>query len=123
MIDRQKFNDTFQYFDREVILNIIDIFEQELPERFEKIEKSIREKDFDALAFSAHSLKSVAGTFLAAEPSDLSRKMEERAIQKTGDGMEQLYVRLKAAMEELLRELMVIRSELLSEDPTLQIDQ
>jgi HPt (histidine-containing phosphotransfer) domain-containing protein len=123
MIDRQKFDDTFQYFDKEVILNIIDIFEKELPERFIKIHRNIREKDFDAIAFNAHSLKSVAGTFMATEPTDLARKMEELAIQRNGQGLPEIYEKLKSASEELLRELSEIRKELLSEAPARQNDQ
>ncbi len=119
MIDRQKFDDTFQYFDKEVILNIIDIFEKELPERFEKIHHNILEKDFDALAFNAHSLKSVAGTFMAIEPSNLARKIEEMAIQKADDGLPEVFENLKSASEELLRELKEILREFVSDDHSL----
>jgi HPt (histidine-containing phosphotransfer) domain-containing protein len=120
MIDRKKFDDTFQYFDKEVILNIIDIFEKELPERFEKIQKNIREKDFNALAFNSHSLKSVAGTFMATEPSRLAKKMEELAIRGDEKGLSEVFENLKSATEELLRELTEIRREFLSKDPSPQ---
>ena len=116
MIDRQKFDDTFQYFDKEVILNIIDIFEKELPERLEKIQKNIREGDFYALAFNAHSLKSITGTFLASEPSKLAKKIEELAIRGTSQGLQELCDKLRAAEGELLRELTEIRRELSSKD-------
>ena len=116
MIDRKKFDDTFQYFDKEVILNIIDIFEKELPERFEKIQKNIRENDFDTLAFNAHSLKGVTGTFLASGPARLALEMENLAIRKTGEALPEVYLELESASLELLKELTEIRKELLSKD-------
>ena len=111
MIDRKKFNDTFQYFDREVVLNIIDIFEKELPGRLEKIQENIREKDYEALAFNAHSLKSVTGTFMASEPTKLAKKLEEMAVRQSGQDLPDLFGKLRSALEQLLRELAEIRSE------------
>lgn len=113
MINRQKFDDTFQYFDKEVILNIIDIFEKELPERLRNIRKNIEEKDFDTLAFNAHSLKSNIGTFLAAEPTRIVKKMEELAIRKKDKALVETYARLESASMELLNELKEIRKEFL----------
>ncbi len=119
MIDRQKFNDSFQYYDKETILGIIDLFEKELPGRFEKIRKDILENDFDALAFNVHSLKSVSGLFMASEQSKLAGKMEEMAISRNTQGLQELYIKLKSFTEELLRELIVIREELsCSDTPT-----
>jgi HPt (histidine-containing phosphotransfer) domain-containing protein len=116
MIDRQKFNDTFQYFDKDVILNIIDLFEKGLPERFENIRKNILENDFDALAFNVHSLKGVTGSFMAAEPSELAKMIEELALKKTNQGLSELFKKLQFSTEELLIELRIIRQELLSAD-------
>ena len=116
MIDRQKFNDVFQYFDKDVILNIIDVFEKELPERLKQIQKNIRENDFDTLAFNAHSLKGVTGTFLASGPAGLALEMENLAIRKTGEALPEVYLELESASLELLKELTEIRKELLSKD-------
>jgi HPt (histidine-containing phosphotransfer) domain-containing protein len=114
MIDRQKFNEIFQYFDKEVILNIIDLFEKELPVRLEKIQKNILEKDFEALAFNAHSMKSVAGTFMVSAPAELAGRMEELARQGTVQGLQEVYEELKASAEDLLGELIGIRREFAS---------
>jgi HPt (histidine-containing phosphotransfer) domain-containing protein len=116
MIDRKKFDDTFQYYDKDVILDIISIFEKELPGRLEKIHHNILEQDLAALAFNAHSLKSVAGTFMATEPAGLAMKMEQLATQGIPGELPQLFAALKSASEELLRELLEIRRELLNED-------
>jgi HPt (histidine-containing phosphotransfer) domain-containing protein len=112
MIDRKKFNDSFQYYDKETILSIIDLFEKELPGRFEKIRKNVLENDFEALFFNIHSLKNVSGLFMAPEQAELVGKMEEMAICRTNQDMQVLYTKLKSATEELLSELIVIRKEL-----------
>ncbi len=120
MIDRQKFNDTFQYFDKETILNIIELFETGFPERFEKIQRNILENDFDSLAFNVHSLKGLIASFMAAVPLELAKTMEELALSKTDQGLPELYEKLQSSTEELLNELRVIRQELLSGDNPLK---
>ena len=119
IIDRQKFDDTFRYFDKEVVLEIITIFEKELPERLEKLQKNIREKDYPALIFNAHSLKSVVGTFMATEPLQLAKKFEELAMQHDDKGLPEAFDNLKASSELLLRDLTEIRRELIADDPSL----
>jgi HPt (histidine-containing phosphotransfer) domain-containing protein len=114
MIDKQKFNDTYKYLDNETILILIDLFEKELPERFEKIRKNILENDFDTLAFNVHSLKGVTGSFMASGPSELAKMMEELAHNRTSQDLPELYKKLQSSTEELLIELRIIRQELLS---------
>ncbi|MGA3015097.1 MAG: hypothetical protein ABSD71_13805 [Bacteroidales bacterium] len=116
MIDRQKFKDAFQYYDKEAILSIIDLFEKGLPERFEKINKNILENDFDALAFNSHSLKSVTALFMDSEQAAVLIKMEEIAMSKKNSGLLELYKKVKSSTEELLKDLNVIRQELTSTD-------
>jgi HPt (histidine-containing phosphotransfer) domain-containing protein len=116
MIDRQKFKDSFQYYDKEAILTIIDLFEKGLPERFEKINKNIVENDFDALAFNSHSLKSVTALFMDSEQAALLIKMEEMALSKKNSGLQELYNKVKSSTEELLKDLNVIRLEMVSEN-------
>jgi HPt (histidine-containing phosphotransfer) domain-containing protein len=112
MIDRQKFDETFQYFDKDVILDIIAIYEEELPGRLEKIYGNIRDKDFENLAFNAHSLKSVTGAFMDPNPTELARIIEEQAINLIDQDLEILYEKLKSTSEDLARELAEIKQTL-----------
>jgi HPt (histidine-containing phosphotransfer) domain-containing protein len=116
MIDRQKFKDSFQYYDKEAILTIIDLFEKGLPERFEKINKNIVENDFDALAFNSHSLKSVTALFMDSEQAALLINLEEMALGKKNSGLQELYNKVKSSTDELLKDLIVIRLEMVSEN-------
>lgn len=116
MIDRQKFKDAFQYYDKEAILSIIDLFEKGLPERFDKIRKNIHDNDFDALAFNSHSLKSVTALFMDSEQVALLIKLEEMAMSKNNSRLQELYTKVKSSTDELLMDLNIIRQELTSED-------
>jgi len=116
MIDRQKFKDAFQYYDKDVIISIIDLFEKGLPERFEKINKNIIENDFDALAFNSHSLKSITTLFMDSEQVALLIKLEEMAMRKKDSGLQELYTKVKSSTDELLKDLNIIRQEMTSTD-------
>jgi HPt (histidine-containing phosphotransfer) domain-containing protein len=112
MIDRRRFDDTFKYYDKDVIFNIIGLFEKELPARLEKIQMNIQEMDFEAIEFNVHSLKSITGTFMATEFAELMRTLEEMARHKRPLGLSELFEKLKIASYELVKELNEIKSEL-----------
>ena len=112
MIDRQKLNDTFQYYDKDVIINIIDLFEKELPGRLKIIEKNILAQDFESLIFNVHSLKSIAGSFMDYQFSELAGTIENQANLKNHHEIQELFERLKSSSNDLLAELIAIRKEL-----------
>jgi HPt (histidine-containing phosphotransfer) domain-containing protein len=112
MIDHKKFDETFQYFDNDVILSIIDLYEKELPGRLDLINKNILEKDFEHLEFNAHSLKSVTGAFMDPVPADLARKLEENARNRVDQDLDGIYAELKLASEALLKELKEMKGTL-----------
>ena len=111
MINREKFDETFHYFDKDVIVNIIDLFEKGLSERLMKIQKNIHEQDFDDLVVNVHSLKSVTGPFMAVAPYELICRIEELADQGSNQDLQELYEKLKSSMDELVIELTEIRKE------------
>ncbi|MCX6287273.1 MAG: Hpt domain-containing protein [Bacteroidetes bacterium] len=112
MIDHQKLNQNFQYFDKETIIEIIDIFFSEYPERVEKITKNIQEGDFIQLKFNTHSLKGVVANFQDPLTIELSRKFDEMAKNHLSSGLSQVFEELKSASEKLLEELNALKTEL-----------
>lgn len=114
MIDRIKLKENFQYFDKEIIIEIIDIFESEYQERFTNLEKNLMEKDFIQLKFNAHSLKGVVANFMDPETIELSRKLDEMAKNKEETGLQEIYTRLKTSCDSLLEELIQMRKDLTS---------
>jgi len=105
VIDWDQFNENFQYYDKEIIKEVINIFVEEHDDRIMTLEKNIREKDFSALAFNAHSLKSVISNYMAPQAFELTRRLEELGKNNSEEGIEDLFTDLKIIIEELLLEL------------------
>ncbi len=91
MIDKKQFLENFQYFDNEVVLEIINIFIDEYPERMETLRKNINEKDFDQIKFNAHSLKGVVANFVAPEVQEIAKQLEIKGNNKDLTDVETLY--------------------------------
>jgi HPt (histidine-containing phosphotransfer) domain-containing protein len=79
MINKQLFLDTFKVFDREVVVEIINIFFEEYPLRMENMDKNIADKNYKDLAFNAHSLKGVVSNFASPVLFELAREVEKMA--------------------------------------------
>ncbi len=114
MIDRAKFNENFQYFDKEIIVEIIDIFISEYDERYAKLRKNVEERDFASLKFNAHSLKGVIANFMDPVTIDQSRILDEMSRDKIETGLTELFIDLEKNSERLLEELKTIKRELTS---------
>ena len=114
MIDREKFNANFQYFDKDIIVEIIDIFISEYDERFQKLRKNIEDKDFVQLKFNAHSLKGVIANFMDPVTIEESRQLDEMAKNKQESGLAEFYNHLEKNAARLLEELKTIKKELTS---------
>ncbi len=111
MIDKEKFLENFQYFDNEVILEIINIFINEYPERMETLRKNIDDKDFDQLKFNAHSLKGVVANFVAPEVQELARQLEMKGAEQDFSDVEEIYTELREKADILVDELEEIKKE------------
>ena len=114
MIDREKFNENFAYLDREVVVEIIDIFLDEYGKRFTDLKKNIDDQDFDGLRFNSHSLKGVIANFMDPVTIELSKILDEKAKARDSKGLQELYDELKKVSESLAEELQEIKSEFTS---------
>jgi HPt (histidine-containing phosphotransfer) domain-containing protein len=113
MIDWERFNEEFvQYFDKAVVIQIIDIFVAECETRLADIEKSITLLDFAGIKAGAHDLKSLSGNFRAPEPEELARKLEIMAIDNKDQGLMEVFLKLKPAAIELMHELISYKKTL-----------
>ncbi len=109
VIDKVSFLDTFQYFDKSIVVEIIDIFLREYPERLEALKKDIEAGDYDALKFDAHSLKGVVANFVAEQTVSLARQMEYKAGDNDGNGLIALHQQLEQSVYNLVDDLKEIR--------------
>jgi len=63
MINKARFKEHFDYFDKEIVVEIIDIFVDEYDERIQKMTMSILDKNLEALKKAAHAFKGVIANF------------------------------------------------------------
>ncbi len=105
VIDWTQFNENFQYYDKTIIIEVINIFAEEYDTRISNLQKNIDENDFAALAFNAHSLKSVIANYMAPSALEITRKLEELAKKNSSNGISEVFSELKITTHELLVEL------------------
>lgn len=129
MINRAKFREQYSYFDKEVVVQIIDILEEEYPGRIDQLSESISEKKIPELRKAAHAFKGMIGNFdLDGESYQLIKDIEFKAHQVNDDldkgrilsenEREALFEEFstmlgsfKVAMKQLIAELNEIKSE------------
>jgi HPt (histidine-containing phosphotransfer) domain-containing protein len=105
IIDKEKFDENFQYYDQETIRMVIDNFLEESADRLDNIGKNIIDNDLEKLAFNAHSFKSVIGNFMAPKPYEVCKTLEEKAKQKSETDLYELFTELKSLTTTLISEL------------------
>ena len=113
MIDWQKYNDMFQWYGKEVEIELIEVYQREFEDRMSRIAKNVKELDFEQLKFNVHSLKGTISNYYASEPVDLAKELEVKAKEGTSEGLYELFERLEQSSRILLEELLAHRVELL----------
>jgi HPt (histidine-containing phosphotransfer) domain-containing protein len=122
MVNKQNFYETYQFFDKSVIIEIIDIFISEYAERFEKLTKNIADRDFQNMRFNAHSLKGVIANFSAPVPLEMVRSFEKSAatlLENNGEGFDEAQMTrnledIRKATITMAGQLAEIKQEILS---------
>jgi HPt (histidine-containing phosphotransfer) domain-containing protein len=131
MINRANFQERFSYFDKEIVVEIIDIFIDEYDDRIIKITRVIKDQNLDELKKTVHAFKGVIANFevdcvayqkaatMEQEASDLLTEIKEgRTFTK--DDADVFFVSISNDFElfktdslDLLNELKDIRKEYL----------
>jgi HPt (histidine-containing phosphotransfer) domain-containing protein len=76
MIDKEQFRLVFADFDAEIIKQIVNIYTNEHPMKFESLETSFKNRDFNNLRNVAHGLKGVLSQFFASEAQQQAKELE-----------------------------------------------
>ena len=112
MIDRAEFQEAFRYYDRKVIIEIIDLFLETYKPLLDNLQKSISAGDVEKVIMHAHSLKGLAGTFIAPGPCSIAASLEEKATKNERSDFTALFSRLEPSIEEMAGELRDIRNQI-----------
>ncbi len=111
IIDKDQFRENFEFFDKEIVLDIINMFVEEYPERMQKIKQNIADKDFDNLKFNAHSLKGVVSNFVAEEARAAAKRLEDKGANKDGSDLDALFADLEQKTQQVIDELNELKKE------------
>lgn len=89
--------------DRELLMELVEVFFEDLPERLREIEAALAAADAEALHRAAHTLKGAVGNFVARASYEAALELEH--LGKGGDvqGADAVYARLSGQIE-LLKE-------------------
>lgn len=112
-MNKQEFLDTYSYFDKDVLIEIIDIFLNEYQERINKLYVDIETRSFNELRFDAHGLKGVVATFCDPVAKDKAYELERsgaRFMENNGEGFETAVYTSK--LDELKECVYIIAKEL-----------
>lgn len=109
IIDEQQFNESFGFFDKEIVLEIIDIFLGEYEDRLNTIKKAIDELDFPNLKFHAHSIKGVVANFAAPDVHAQAKIMEDKGTNEDNTDLIENFEKLKNLTYDLIDDLKVLR--------------
>jgi len=79
MIDRQLFNETFQYFEPSMTIEIIDDFKVQQQEIILTLAKNIESADIIQIKLNAHKLKGPCGQFFDQASAGDAKNLEDAA--------------------------------------------
>jgi len=82
MIDKQQFDNTFQYFNPKDTIEIIDLFLEQYPEQISLLAQNIEDNDLVQVKWNAHKLKGICSQFFDAVSADNARKLEDTSKRK-----------------------------------------
>jgi HPt (histidine-containing phosphotransfer) domain-containing protein len=109
LINEQSFNESFSYFDKEIVVEIIDIFLNEYEERLSTIKKAIEDKDFSNLKFHAHSLKGVVANFSAPDVQAKAKELEDKGTNSIDENLYENYEELDKLVRSMAEEITVLK--------------
>jgi HPt (histidine-containing phosphotransfer) domain-containing protein len=105
MIDKLQFDDTFQYFNPEDVVEVIDLFLQQYPDILKVLAQNIEDHDLIQIKWNAHKLKGTCSQFFDPVSSEDARKLEESAKMKIIEIVDAMLGEFPEVREKLRHEL------------------
>lgn len=87
--------------DAEFLEELLSIFREEIPERLNRLNGAIHNKNMSEIAHEAHSLKGVCMTVGAKSCQETALNLEKAAKKYDEAAVREIFPRLKAILDEL----------------------
>jgi HPt (histidine-containing phosphotransfer) domain-containing protein len=90
MINKQQFNNFFQHFDKEMIIEVIDLFAEQSPDLIKVLTQNIEDHDLVQVKLNAHKLKGICLQLYDPVSSEHAKMMEDAAKRYIGEVIDSL---------------------------------
>ncbi len=110
MIDRKKFKEMFDYYDKDVVVEVIDDFIREYRQKLEEVRKHVECGDFEKARFFAHGYKGSIGTFMDPDAQKLAFSVEE-AANAADPAIRGMLDQLSTVSDDLARQLEEVKKD------------
>jgi two-component system sensor histidine kinase/response regulator len=96
--------------DRDLLLELIDVFFEDAPQRIEAVRRALADRDAEAVYKAAHALNGSAGNFGAPNVVGRAKRLEALARENDLDAAALEFEFLEADMNQLVAELAAVRT-------------
>jgi HPt (histidine-containing phosphotransfer) domain-containing protein len=96
--------------DRELLVELIDVFLEDAPQRIQSVRRTLVDHDAEALYRAAHALKGSAGNFGAPDVVSRANRIEALARENDLDAAAIEVEFLETEMNQLVAELVAARN-------------
>jgi two-component system sensor histidine kinase/response regulator len=90
---------------REILVELIEMFMKDYPERLDSLRKAVSEKDSDGIKRDAHKLKGNLGQVMADQGFNLAKDLEQSVNEESLNNAQGLLTRLEGEIERVSVEL------------------
>lgn len=104
MIDKEQLNNHFDN-DKELIMELVEVFEQTYTETFAELESAVGSKDFANIELHAHTLKGMIANFFALELKETAYIMEQVGRDSSDQDLTEHLEKLRVGIPQMLNEL------------------
>jgi two-component system sensor histidine kinase/response regulator len=95
--------------DEQLLLELVDVFLEDLPDQLAAVRKAVRSQDARALSSAAHALKGALSHFAARDTFEPALRLERMGRSGDLDRAEEAFTRLKDEVRRLTRDLTAYR--------------
>ncbi|MCF8218050.1 MAG: Hpt domain-containing protein [Bacteroidales bacterium] len=113
-MNKNEFLSTYKAYGDDMIIELIDTFLQDYPEKLSVLNDAIKNKDFETINRYSHSLKGSLGIFSADEARDAAYRLELAGKNNDDSNLNELYAQFDQHLNHLNQELINIKNELSS---------
>lgn len=91
--------------DRELMRELLRIFKEEFPQRFQALREAVRSLDENRVVLEAHALKGMLLNLAASEPAEAAAQLERLGRKKETAKFRESFAHFETIAKELSRQL------------------